>query len=550
MSTDGGFKFEISLSVLNHLGRNLYRNFTTVVGEAISNAWDADAKNVWIYVDWDNATLLIKDDGLGMTASDFQDKFLKIGYSKRKSGDTHSSSGRPFIGRKGIGKLALLSCANMIAIITKTTSSDYVGGVIDNGGLDRAIVDDLTPDQYSLELPEVDRFEEYIAGHTQGTIIYFDGIKDGIRNSLGNLKKTFALYFRFSLLDESFNIYVQDEPVDVKCLDDLIGNSQFLWKFNNLADPLIDRLELQVAELRSLDAPDLDARLAGFIASVKKPRDLKVIGTGEQVGVDLFVNGRLRERDILRHIPTARVTESYLYGQIHFNALDDSEDRFTSSREGVISNDPLFEQLLEIVQNQILRVILSDWDEWRRKHKKDGDPDDARVGRRDRKSSELFNAVADEYRSDGSGEEGSTKHEVDEWVDDLSEDAKFSFGSYAECYVGENLIRRYIQDRSVSLTNPAITEVAEWRAKEKLSKAAGNINIDIRKIDDDLSYLDMTTLSKVVDNPGGANSLPNDSKQYKPLRDALMHTALLSDDGKRKLTTVFDNIKARIKSLL
>ncbi len=35
------FTFEISLSVLNHLGRNLYRNFVTVLAEAISNAWDA-----------------------------------------------------------------------------------------------------------------------------------------------------------------------------------------------------------------------------------------------------------------------------------------------------------------------------------------------------------------------------------------------------------------------------------------------------------------------------------------------------------------------------
>lgn len=42
------FKFNISLSVLNHLGRNLYRNIITVLGEAISNSWDADANNVWI----------------------------------------------------------------------------------------------------------------------------------------------------------------------------------------------------------------------------------------------------------------------------------------------------------------------------------------------------------------------------------------------------------------------------------------------------------------------------------------------------------------------
>ena len=41
MKTDDKFSFEISLSVLNHLGRNLYRSFVTVLGEAVSNAWDA-----------------------------------------------------------------------------------------------------------------------------------------------------------------------------------------------------------------------------------------------------------------------------------------------------------------------------------------------------------------------------------------------------------------------------------------------------------------------------------------------------------------------------
>jgi len=48
------FTFEISLSVLNHLGRNLYRSFATVLGEAISNSWDADAKKVsasWVVRD-------------------------------------------------------------------------------------------------------------------------------------------------------------------------------------------------------------------------------------------------------------------------------------------------------------------------------------------------------------------------------------------------------------------------------------------------------------------------------------------------------------------
>src|SRR5260221_3162476 len=96
------FAFEISLSVLNHLGRSLYRSFATVLGEAISNSWDADAKNVQIYVNRNKNSFFVRDDGIGMKAEDFQNKFLKIGYSKRRDGKTTSPQGRPFIGRKGI----------------------------------------------------------------------------------------------------------------------------------------------------------------------------------------------------------------------------------------------------------------------------------------------------------------------------------------------------------------------------------------------------------------------------------------------------------------
>ena len=110
------------------MGRNLYRNFITVLGEAISNAWDADAKNVWINIDRENSTFSIKDDGTGMNSDDFQSKFLKIGYSKRSDGKVMTPGKRPYIGAKGIGKLALLSCAKRISIFSKTSGAGYVGG--------------------------------------------------------------------------------------------------------------------------------------------------------------------------------------------------------------------------------------------------------------------------------------------------------------------------------------------------------------------------------------------------------------------------------------
>ena len=123
---DKPFQFAISLSVLNHLGRNLYRNFITVLGEAISNSWDADAEDVYVYIDRDSEMFWIADDGSGMSAEDFQDKFLKIGYSKRKDGGPKSNRGRPFIGAKGIGKLALLSCAERVSVFSKVKGGERV----------------------------------------------------------------------------------------------------------------------------------------------------------------------------------------------------------------------------------------------------------------------------------------------------------------------------------------------------------------------------------------------------------------------------------------
>lgn len=546
MKKRNNFSFEISLSVLNHLGRNLYRSFATVLGEAISNAWDANAENVHIYINKEKNSFFIKDDGFGMTADDFQNKFLKIGYSKRKEGKASPHKNRPYIGRKGIGKLALLSCADKITVISKKHGGNYVGGVIDNSGLDKAITDDLTPKEYSLGEVKFEAFGQYLKDHNQGTIIYFENIKDGIKHSLDFLKKIIALYFRFSLIDSDFKIFIGDEPVTHECLDDLAAKTQFLWKINDLPDPYIQRLRKEFAP-KEEGQFNIKVDIKGFIASVEKPRDLKIITTDERVGVDLFVNGRLRERDILKHIPTARVVESYLYGQIHFNDLDDGVDRFTSSRESIVADDPKYKELLDFLRDKIIGKILSDWDTWRRKHRSDGDPENTSISTKERKAEELYNAVSEEYVLPKGA---INKKKVDGWVDDLGGEAKFNFTSYADCFISENLIRKYIHEKNIALTPEAQKAINEWKKREAQNKSAGNINIELRQTDTDPSYLDMQGLANLVDKTSGQNCLPSDAKQYKPIRDALMHTARLTDEAKRRLTVVYDNIKGRIKTLL
>jgi hypothetical protein len=544
------FTFEISLSVLNHLGRSLYRSFATVLGEAISNSWDADAKNVHIYVNRNKNSFVIIDDGIGMTAEDFQNRFLKIGYSKRKDGSKESPGGRPFIGRKGIGKLALLSCADRITVISKIKGGTYIGGVIDNSKLDDAITEDLTPQQYPLGQWNAAKLAEYTQNHSRGTIIYFEGIKQGIRSSFPLLAKIIALYFRFSLLDKSFNIFLDGVQITHNHLNDLAVKTEFLWKVGSYSDPYVDDLE----SIFSDSPADHAARqinsglINGFIASVEKPRDLKILATEERVGIDLFVNGRLRERDILKHIPTARLAESYLYGQIHFNTLDDATDRFTSSREGVVADDPKYKKFLKSFRNTILKIV-EDWDKWRIKHREEGDSDNERLSKKQRASRGLYGAVSNEY---GLSKGSMNRGEVAGWVDALADDAAFNFEAYADCFISENLVRRYIKEKKLPLSKEANAEAAKWKAAENANKGRGNISIVIRRKATDSSYLSMDHLANLVDkkDPLKEACLARDAYEYKPIRDAVAHTSLLTDGAKTKLSTVRENIKERVKTIL
>lgn len=543
------YQFQISLSVLNHLGRNLYRSFITVLAEAVSNSWDAGAENVWINIDKSSSTFWIVDDGAGMTPDDFQNKFLKIGYSKRKSLGQKSETGRPFIGAKGIGKLALLSCAQRITVLSKTHDTQVTGGTIDNAGLDKAITNDLIPEDYPLEAPNLELLKLAAIPNNNGTAIFFENTKEQIRNSEQQIRKLIALSFRFFLFDSKFSIYVNGTKASVEDLADLCNATQFLWGINGFEDDFTRRLNALKEPKQALTSK---LGVTGFFATVMKPRDLKITGTEERATVDLFVNGRLRERNVLRHIPTQRIVESYLYGQLHFDEMDGGAgDPFTSSREGVIEDDVHFQALLDLLKRDFLPKIIDKWDELRLKHREGGDEENSRKSKKARKVAEAYAAASEEFDT---GKKASNDT-VDRWISDLAPDAEFNITSYVDCFIAENLVRQYLRETKTPLSPVAENLAKEWKEIEEKRKKDANLSFDIRKDDTDLSYLSMDELS--ISAEGGKNDkegkptpLFSDAVSYKPVRNVVGHTGLLTDPAKQYLGLRLENIKARLRKLL
>ena len=543
------FAFELSLSVLNHLGRNLYRNFVTVLGEAISNSWDADAQNVWIDINRESSSFSIKDDGDGMTNEDFQNKFLKIGYSKRKNGNRQSNGKRPYIGAKGIGKLALLSCAERVSVFTKTKNTGYVGGVIDNRDLDKAITDDLTPQEYLLEPLDLGLIGGLTDGHEKGTIIVFQDMKEQMKNSQAYIKKILAMSFKFSLLDKAFTIHVNGEPVTIDDLKDLSGKTEFVWVINKFSDPYTEALSGLKADPREVIT---DLPIKGFLATVEKPRDAKISQTDERASVDLFVNGRLREKNILRHIPTQRILESYLYGQVHYDSMDrEGTDPFTSSREGIVEDDGAFNELLEYLKKDLIPRILDEWDALRLHRNEEGDDENKRMSKKQRKAK----ALVSEVEKDFTPPPGTPQNDkVEKWLAKLRPDAEFNTTSYVDCFLSENLIREYIVNQSIPVTEGAQKDIDKFKPLEQKRLAAANINYDITQSKDDLGYVGMKNLSIMAEGgftrEGKTTPLCQSDIMYTPIRNAVGHTNRLTPNAKTQLSITLENIKARLRKLL
>lgn len=107
-------------SLVEQLGAQLYPSLTATVAELISNAWDADATNVWATIpfgeSWEeDSEIVLLDNGNGMTRAIAQEAYLVVGYKRRLSRfGNHSEGGRLVHGRKGIGKLAAFGTAGVL----------------------------------------------------------------------------------------------------------------------------------------------------------------------------------------------------------------------------------------------------------------------------------------------------------------------------------------------------------------------------------------------------------------------------------------------------
>lgn len=568
MADNNQFKFEFSLEVLNHLGRGLYRSFATVIAEAVSNAWDAEATVIDITIDDKN--LIVEDNGKGMNNDDFQGRFLKVGYSRRD--DKSNQSKRNVIGRKGIGKLAMLSISEKVTIISKKKDYDVTGGRINNPNLDSEIKKDGA---YTLEnltvLEKTKLFTDNTSTRT-GTKIIFEKIKTQL-NSEDIIRKYLATQFNFIFSIKSgdkFTIKVNGMPVTIDDLKELNDNTQFIWYVNNKDMQFANRYK-NIAEGKERIIKDIKINfegksitINGFVASVSRSNQLLLKGSkGDfKASVNLFTNGRMRQENVFDEIAKKTVAEEYLYGEIHVDGFEDmSVDRFTSSREGIIKDDPMYQELLKEL-DKILVIVIQDWTPWRRELKQDGDIDqDSRPGYEVRME-ESRNRREKDFQDKLNSTIGD-KCAKKKLKDKLKALSYKNTLVYQDLFILENIFREYIKLKDIkeSDLDDSIPEEAEIKKVIKdLSMNRKNdeerhaLKGKIIKDEHYLNNLYLFHLGEIIDckinkvakmSKAHRKPLEADTKEINPVRNAVMHTIEVTDDVLKwdKIRNVIDYIE-------
>lgn len=406
------YRINIDKKVLRLLGAQLYGDTPSIISELVQNAYDADAKNVWITINTTVPnTIIVQDDGIGMTPEEINTRFLNIGQDRRAAFPI-SPSGRKVLGRKGIGKLAVFSLAKIIDVYS-VKEGQVAACRLD---FDDITLNDGNPK--TLDESSVPIESEYLSPTGSGTKIILQNIQKDVSRSLNYIIN--RLMRTFDVNSEDFKVYVrknQDvfkelsrkdlnffDSMDtiitfgedyVSCINQVLQNdipSQYKYtkKYEDLcAEKKFQIMPYQITVLDNAGHPvERNFSFSGWIGTMhERPSFKKFIAESYEVEgqtkfevsltdnrITVFSRGKIGEFDILPKTQTNRIADAYVIGEIYADIFEDDDlaDMAISNRRGYDETDQRYVQLIRIVTD-VVTFITRRKEQINKQKKKDGE---------------------------------------------------------------------------------------------------------------------------------------------------------------------------------
>ena len=364
------YKIHIDPRILELLGPNLYTNIYYVLAELIANAYDADAKNVYIIANKDD--IRVEDDGHGMSYKKGDvTKYLDVAAESRTTeGDSLTKSRkRRKMGRKGVGKLAALSVSENVDVMT-IAGGDKSGFILSRR---------IEKNNKLRPIPEKDIKFTRIKKH--GTAIVMKAPHYRLHKSLDAVKRN--LLKIFPLVGKDFQIHiVRGKEVEViadfdrnimkelvtlvtlgasyASLCDLVPNTYPKRRKDLVVANATKSIPLQMKDNQGAEH-EYFLEIKGWIGTYLTTKGRKAeMSDFPDNFISLFANGKMGEFNILPVVGQNKLNEVYVVGQLHVDLFELSElpDMSLSNRQGYKTDDPRYVALLNYVRSELLADIL------------------------------------------------------------------------------------------------------------------------------------------------------------------------------------------------
>lgn len=404
-------QFTFGWLAMKLLGKSLYSNAWSAISELVANGFDANATEVYVFIDISNKSqsiIEIFDNGTGMTQNEIN-TYVKVGYNKRNDEEVKK---RNPMGRKGIGKLAALYLSEEYYILTKTEKEPLkawqMGYVETHDDIDtkpslKAISDDIylkSGDVWKtfstgtfLKLTKVNLSGKGIVAFqalSQKLSNYFSlndtgkNIKICVYNGTGNIEfqnveKSIAFgnmaFIEYSSLDKmSLNIeytnllnkslnlpFSKSIPHD-KTYKHKIEMSKFT---ENATFPIIGTYTFHTNSIEPLVINYILKGWIGIHSSVDKAVAKNNDSNFEKSNgynpnqLRLYVRNKLAIENFLNIIDNNQAFVNYIEGELSFDILDhdDLPDIATSNRQSMDEHDDRIQLLKNLVEPIIQDLI-------------------------------------------------------------------------------------------------------------------------------------------------------------------------------------------------
>ncbi|PQZ10933.1 hypothetical protein C5960_00660 [Cronobacter sakazakii] len=353
--------------IIDHLGIQMYQSPTAAIAEMVSNSWDADATEVKITLPThEEFSITIQDNGIGMTLDECQNKFLTVGYDKRKNNAKTLSRDleRPLMGRKGIGKFAGFGIASVITVTTiSKDTGEKTSFILDIDKIRHSSNNDYI-NTSKLTIDVIDRVgpnEELKQSH--GTTIKLTGLK--IQRLISADFFATSMARRFSVNASAANFYVS---VDEK----LIPTENFLVQ-SEMSFPKDYKDAEKPDGLTEIDKDGWGTEMIGDHKIKWRVFFLKeTIKEEELQGISIFSHGKLSQRPFMFNLTGGLPSQNgpeYMTGAVIADYLDEfDEDVISTERQRLNWGHPHLAKLEEWGKSRI-RSLLRIWKDRRAEEK-------------------------------------------------------------------------------------------------------------------------------------------------------------------------------------